>query len=245
MGDTATVVVTGSSGDVGTALCLSMMDDGYAVLGLDVAPPLFEHPLFTFSETDLTVPTEIDAALEKVESRVGAVIHCAALQPLVGAGHGADLSLWAQAYAVNVLSLEHIVSHLRSDLSSTAPHRVIAIGSVHQHVTSRDIAPYSVSKAALAGWVRAAALDLGSEGIVTIGVSCGAIDSRKLEEGLTRFDRPAEALATLVGRIPLGRLIDPHDLSHLTRFLLTAEAAHFMGSNLVFDGGITGVLASE
>lgn len=245
MGDTTTVVVTGSSGDVGTAVCQSMVEDGYSVLGLDVAAPILEDPRFTFSKTDLTVTTEIDASLEKVESRVGAVVHCAALQPLVGAGHGADLSLWAQSYAVNVLSLEHIVSRLRSDLSSTAPHRVIAIGSVHHQVTSRDIAPYSVSKAALAGWVRAAALDLGSEGIVTIGVSCGAIDSRKLEEGLTRFDRPSEALANLVGKVPLGRLINPSDLSHLTRFLLTAEAAHFLGSNLVFDGGIMDVLASE
>lgn len=245
MSDSVIVVVTGSSGDVGTAICRSMLDDGYAVLGLDIAPPLFEEPLFTHCHTDLAVTTEIDAALDKAESRVGAVIHCAALQPHVSAGHGADLSLWAQAYAVNVLSLEHIVSRLRSDLSSTAPHRVIAIGSVHQHVTSRDIAPYSVSKAALAGWVRAAALDLESEGIVTIGVSCGAINSRKLQEGLTRFDRPAEALAKLVSKVPLGQLIQPSELSHLTRFLLTAEAAHFVGSNLVFDGGITAVLASE
>ena len=245
MSDTTTVVVTGSSGDVGTALCRSMLDDGYAVLGLDIAPPLFEDPRFTFSQTDLTVTTEIDAALEKAESRVGAVIHCAALQPLVGAGHGADLSLWAQAYAVNVLSLEHIVSRLRSDLSSTAPHRVIAIGSVHQHVTSREIAPYSVSKAALAGWVRAAALDLGSEGIVTIGVSCGAIDSRKLEEGLTRFQRPAEALENLVGKIPLGRLTTVRDVSHLIRFLLTEEADYFVGANIPFDGGVSSLLASE
>lgn len=245
MSDTITVVVTGSSGDVGTALCRSMLDDGYAVLGLDIAPPLFEDPRFTFSQTDLTLTTEIDAALEKVESRVGAVIHCAALQPLVGAGYGADLSLWAQAYTVNVLSLEHIVSRLRSDLSSTAPHRVIAIGSVHQHVTSRDIAPYSVSKAALAGWVRAAALDLGSEGIVTIGVSCGAIDSRKLEEGLTRFDHPAKALSNLVGKLPLRRIMNPRELSNLVQFLLRPESAHFLGSNLNFDGGISGVLASE
>jgi len=243
--DTVTVLVTGSSGDVGTAICQSMLEDGYRVLGLDVSPPSFEDPLFRFSRTNLTVTSEIDAALEKLESPVGAVIHCAALQPLVGAGHGADLSLWEQSYAVNVLSLEHIVSRLRSDLSSTAPNRVIAIGSVHQHVTSRDIAPYSVSKAALAGWVRSAALDLGSEGIVTIGVSCGAIDSRKLEEGLSRFERPGVTLEKLLDRLPIRRIIKPEELANLVGFLLTSDSAHFLGSNLTFDGGISAVLASE
>ena len=245
MTDKTTIVVTGSSGGVGTAICSAMINAGYLVLGLDIAEPVQPNPSLTFAKTNLAIPEEIESALSKAPSPVGAVIQCAAVQPLVGAGAGAPLAVWQETYAVNVLSLEFIASELKASLSATPPHRIIAIGSVHEKVTSRDIAPYSVSKAALAAWVRAASLDLGPAGITTIGISAGAIDTAKLEEGLQRFENPANARARMLEAIPARHLLSAQAIASLATFLLLPEASHFQGTNLCFDGGVSEVLAGE
>lgn len=245
MTEKTTIVVTGSSGGVGTAICSAMINAGYLVLGLDITEPVQSDPSLTFAKTNLAIPEEIQTALSKAPSPVGAVVHCAAVQPLVGAGAGAPLSVWQETYEVNVLSLEFIASQLKASLSATPPHRIIAIGSVHEKVTSRDIAPYSVSKAALAAWVRAASLDLGPAGISAIGISAGAIDTAKLEEGLQRFENPADARARMLKAIPAGKPLSGQEIASLGTFLLLPEASHFQGANLCFDGGVTGTLAGE
>lgn len=239
------VVITGSSGGFGSAVTAALIASGYTVLGLDQNPPRRQLTGLTHVQVDLSNPEAITAVLSKRSEPVGAVVHCAAEQPLAEAGGGAGLETWSRAYAVNVLALEHIVSELKADLAATEPHRVIAIGSIHDKATSRNIAPYAVSKGALAAWVRSAALDLGRHGIAAIGVSAGAIDSPKLREGLMRFPDPEAAWQRLVERLPVGRVVAPEDLAALCLFLLRPEAVHFTGTSVSFDGGVSSVLASE
>lgn len=240
-----TIVVTGASGGLGRAVVAELLAQGYQVLALDRNPaPHAEDGLMSV-DVDLADFPAVTRVLKKRNSAVGAIIHCAAEQPLGTAGGGVNAHSWTKAFSVNVLGLEHIVSELRNDLADTAPHRVIAIGSIHERVTSRNIAPYSVSKAALSAWVRAAAIDLGPLGISTVGISAGAIDSPKLDEGLARFPNPAHARADLVERLPAGRVVEPREVALLCLFLLREEALHFSGSNLTFDGGASSLLATE
>ena len=241
----STVVVTGSSGGIGSVVAQELVRSGYRVLGLDQRAPSFELEGFQAVSLDLAEPDQIDAALKTRQSKVGSIIHCAAEQPNLGAGDGGDLALWLRAYSVNVLAIEHLVSALKGELEVTKPHRVIAIGSVHDKLTSNKMAPYSASKAALAAWIRAAALDLASHGIAAIGISAGAVDSPKLHEGLLRFENRDAALEKLVSKLPAGRLVQPKDVADLCMFLLTPAGQHFTGSNVGYDSGVSGVLASE
>ena len=245
MSTKVTVVVTGSSGGIGSAIAKKLVEAGYQVLGLDQKNPDFVLENFTTVKLDLADPQQIDAALAGRVAPIGAIVHCAAEQPTLGAGHGGSLSDWKQAYAVNVLALEHLVSSTRDELEATAPNRVIAIGSVHDKVTSNKMAPYSTSKAALAAWIRAASLDLSSHGIAAIGISAGAVDSPKLREGLQRFEDTDLALAGLIAKLPSGRLVSPSEVAELCLFLMSNAGHHFTGSNIRYDSGVSGVLASE
>jgi NAD(P)-dependent dehydrogenase (short-subunit alcohol dehydrogenase family) len=241
----AIAIVTGSSGGTGTAISKALIEAGYWVWGLDQAEPSFENEYFHSELVDLSDMEQLTETLQNLPSKVGVVIHCAAEQPLVSAAGGGELAAWTKAYLVNVLALEHIVSIVKPDLESTLPHRVIAIGSVHETITSKGIAPYSVSKAALGAWIRAASLDLAGAGIAAISVSVGAIDSPKLKEGLERFPDPENARIRLIERLPAGRLVSADDVAQLCVFLLRPEAQHFTGTSIRFDGGVSAVLATE
>lgn len=239
------VVVTGSSGGLGRVLVAELLANGFQVLALDREKPSQNRNGVSFVQVDLADFPAITKALRERETDVGAVVHCAAEQPLAPAGGGFSLESWTETFSVNVLALEHIVSELKKDLEKTPPHRVIAIGSIHDKLTSPKMAPYSVTKAALAAWVRAAAIDLGASGISAIGISAGAIDSPKLDEGLARFPNPDQAKAKIDAILPSGRIMGPEEIARLCILLLGVEAVHFSGSNLTFDGGASSLLATE
>lgn len=74
------VVVTGGSGKVGRACVRDLVEHGYQVVNLDVAPS--KEPLCPFIHTDLTDYGQVVAALTGIDDRykgVDAVVHLAAI----------------------------------------------------------------------------------------------------------------------------------------------------------------------
>jgi 3(or 17)beta-hydroxysteroid dehydrogenase len=49
----------------------------------------------------------------------------------------------------------------------------------------------------------------------------------------------AEALQTLSGLIPLGRILEPKDVTHGIIYLASDESSMMTGSEFVIDGGLT------
>lgn len=241
----ATAIVTGSSGGIGSAVVSALCANGYSVLGLDKTPPKFFIDNFLSLIVDLSDEKAIARSLERKTSKVQVIIHCAAEQPQISTASKGSRSHWIRAFAVNVLAIETLTSLLKDELQISDKSRVIAIGSVHDKTTSKSMAPYSVSKAGLAGWVRAASIDLAPMRIPVIGISAGAVDSPKLKEGLARFADSDAALKTLVSKLPSGRLVSTSDVADLVMFMLSPAGHNFTGANVQFDGGISAVLASE
>jgi len=84
-----TVVVTGSSGLIGTGV-VHRLDEAYHVVGLDIAPPGSNYPeQAEFVECDLTSQASVDEALAEVSQRRGnrlaSVVHLAAYVDFSGA----------------------------------------------------------------------------------------------------------------------------------------------------------------
>jgi NAD(P)-dependent dehydrogenase (short-subunit alcohol dehydrogenase family) len=110
------------------------------------------------------------------------------------------------------------------------------------------MAAYATSKAALHGWVRAAALDLAPEVRVN-GVQPGAVRTEMLTRGLAR--RPEEgplerALGTLAAKTPLQRVAEPEDIAQLVNVMLSPAFNRFVtGSILAADGGALLRLGTE
>jgi NAD(P)-dependent dehydrogenase (short-subunit alcohol dehydrogenase family) len=240
---TRAALVTGAAGGIGTAICTRLRADGYLVLGLDRSQPsAADHWL----EVDLADPSAVSDATREAcrEHDVTVVVHNAAVQPLGGVGEISS-ELWGEAFRVNVLAADVMVGAARERLVNGGGS-VVVVGSVHGRETTRGICAYSTTKAALEGWVRAAALDLAPSVRVN-GVVPGAIDSAKLREGFARWgaDAAQVRLEHLLERTPLGRLGTIEDVAAVVAFLASDEARFMTGANVVVDGGATVRLATE
>ena len=239
---TRAIIVTGAAGGIGAAICQRVRSEGYIAIGID-------RDLCSEADVDVRIDLReserlIDLGRELARDyELTAVIHNAAVQPLAGAGQTA-LSEWIDALRVNVIAVDALVSGTRENLA-TNDGSVVVVSSVHARATTGGLTAYATSKAALEGWVRSAALDLGPE-IRVNAVAPGAIDTAKLREGFARWGESAEERkAVLRERTALRRIGEPADVAAAVSFLIGDDARFITGAVLVVDGGATARLGSE
>jgi NAD(P)-dependent dehydrogenase (short-subunit alcohol dehydrogenase family) len=239
---TRAVIVTGAAGGIGAAICQRVRSDGYIAIGIDRE-----------SAPDADVGLRVDLRDSEQLTAVGrqlardyaleAVVHNAAVQPVAGTGE-TSFSDWTDALRVNVLAVDALVTGTRTSLAANHGS-VVAVSSVHARATTGGLTAYATTKAALEGWVRSAALDLGPA-IRVNAVAPGAINTAKLREGFARWGASTEErTATLRERTALGRIGEPTEVAGAVAFLIGEDAHFITGTILVVDGGATARLGSE
>lgn len=239
---TRAVVITGAAGGIGAALCRRMRTEGYLVIGIDREPS-------PGADVDLRMDLRDSEQLTGVGRQLGrdyalkAVVHNAAVQTLAGTGE-TSLADWTDALRVNVLAADALVAGTSTSLAAN-DGSVVVVSSVHARATTGGLTAYATTKAALEGWVRSAALDLGPA-IRVNAVAPGAIDTAKLSEGFARWGESAEERKSVLReRTALGRIGEPADVAGAVAFLIGEDARFITGSVLVVDGGATARLGSE
>lgn len=110
--------------------------------------------------------------------------------------------------------------------------RIISVGSWFATRTGiPGIADYSATKAAIAGYTRGWARDLGSKGITVNMVQPGAIDTDMNPE-----DGPFSK--GVISTIALNRYGRPEEIAAAIVFLASPAASYITGTTLTVDGGM-------
>ncbi len=110
--------------------------------------------------------------------------------------------------------------------------RVVALGScLAERVGTPGLADFAATRAAIAGFCRGAAHDLGPRGITVNVVQIGAIESQT-DQGMSK-----EMLAAERDANALRRLGKPSEVADAIMFLVGPGAAFITGSVLNVDGG--------
>ncbi len=111
--------------------------------------------------------------------------------------------------------------------------RIINISSIVGLTGNAGQANYVASKAALIGFTRSVALEVGSRNI-----TCNAIAPGLIETDMTRA-LPDNLREYALQRIPLGRFGTPEEVAFGVLFLCSDYASYITGQVLTIDGGLT------
>jgi 3-oxoacyl-[acyl-carrier protein] reductase len=93
-------------------------------------------------------------------------------------------------------------------------------------------ANYAASKAAIIGFTKSLARELGSRGVRANVVAPGYVKTA-LTDVL-----PEEATQAMIQNTPLGRVAEPEEIAGAVRFLASDQASFITGEVLLVDGGL-------
>jgi 3-oxoacyl-[acyl-carrier protein] reductase len=110
---------------------------------------------------------------------------------------------------------------------------IINISSIIGLSGYRGLSVYAATKAALDGFTRSLARELGSRGITVNSIAPGYLRT-EMSHGLDE-----NQLGQIIRRTPMGRLGDPEDVARAALFLADPDNQYISGQVLVVDGGLT------
>jgi len=135
---------------------------------------------------------------------------------------------------LNVLAPMVLTKYVvRSMMTEQKGGRIINISSVVSLTGYSGLAVYAATKAALVGFTRSLAREVGQIGITVNAIAPGFVDT-EMTSALSEEDR-----GRLARRSALRHLIEPGDVAHAVEFLLGDGAKNITGTLLTVDAGST------
>ncbi len=236
-------LVTGATRGLGRAIALELAGDGATVVGTattdegaaKIAAFLGQAGnAGTGMRLDVKDASATEGTLAAIEAKYGAITIL-----VNNAGITRDNLLlrmsddeWDSIMATNLKPAYRLAKAVLRGMIKARRGRIIQIGSVVGSSGNAGQVNYSAAKAALIGFTKSLAQEVGSRSITVNCVAPGFIDT-DMTRDLTDAQR-----ATLLAKIPLGRLGKPEDIAHAVAFLASPGAGYVTGATLHVNGGM-------
>ena len=252
MTSTRTAVLTGAAAErgIGQATARAYANAGWAIAILDLdedlaarvaadiaaeyGVPAYGGPVNVADESSVAAAQQAIAAqvADGALPSVGALANIAGITSPVPFLE-TTLDLWNKVMAVNATGTYLVTKAFLPDMIEQGFGRIVNMSSVSAQRGGGVFGkvPYSSAKAAILGFTKALARELGSSGVTVNAVTPGAVDTN------IRVGTTDEIEAAIVGAIPLGRTATPEEVAAVFVFLSSDEASYLQGTTIDINGG--------
>lgn len=240
------VLVTGVCGDIGSQLAKYFLDQGFRVLGLDIASEApkncLGNELLNFVSCDLADPHPTAAAIDSfvqtygpvriVINNVGIIFNSPVVSFVDGEMVCHDFSDWNRVLAVSLSAAFYVTTCCVKHMTRVGGGGVVInVSSISANGNPGQSA-YSAAKGGINSLTIAQAKELGPFGIRVAAIAPGFLDTPSTHRAMTD-----EALKKIKRNIPLRRLGTVDELVHAIQFIISNP--YYTGTILELDGGLS------
>jgi 3-oxoacyl-[acyl-carrier protein] reductase len=237
-----TVVVTGVTGGLGIASAGRLLHEGYRVVGVGrqindaIERLISEHAeQMHFESFDFNEIRKISALAKHIINTCGPIyglVNNAALghDGVLPTMHESEIS---ELIRVNIEAPVLFTKYISRSMICRQEGRIINVGSVIGHTGYSGLSVYGATKAAMEGFSRSLARELGKLKITVNTLAPGYMET-KMTAGLE-----GKKLDSVKRRCALGELATVDDAAAMIAYLLSDDAKRITGSTLTVDAGST------
>ncbi|MCL1856116.1 MAG: 3-oxoacyl-[acyl-carrier-protein] reductase [Kiritimatiellaeota bacterium] len=240
---TATVLVTGASRGIGSAIATAFAEEGADVVVTARTREALAETARAIEgmgrrclplAMDVVDSAAVDAGVAAALEAFGKIDVC-----VNNAGITKDMLLirmtdaeWDDVMETNLKGAFRVTRSVAKAMVRQRKGAIVNITSIIGLIGNAGQCNYSASKAGMVALTKSAAKELASRGIRVNAIAPGFI-----ETGMTDALPPA-VKATVLDLIPLGRFGSAEDIAKATLFLASEDAAYVTGQTLSVNGGM-------
>lgn len=239
------VLITGGTGDIGTAVAKQLDSTFKHVIALDLISndqgeawlqdlKEQEYKNVTFRHMDVTDYEQCSEVIGLIIEKFGSI------DVLINnAGITRDAVFtkmtkkqWDEVLRVNLDGMFNVTKQVVESMKAQESGRIVNVSSVNAQKGQFSQANYAASKAGVYGFTKSLAQELMIKNITVNSISPGYVNTR-LMKGI----RP-DILDGIINLIPAKRLAEPQEIAWAIEFLISEKSRYITGANLSVNGGL-------
>ena len=240
------VIVTGGSRGLGLGIVRKLLESGFHVIAVarsksDALRELEEtaspdgRPQLRFVACDLGDLEQIPALVKRIRDEAGPIFGLVnnagiSVEGVLGMMPDSDIE---RLVRVNTLSPILLTKYVVRSMMAGGGGSIVQVSSIVASTGFSGLAAYSASKAALVGFTRSLAREVGRLGIRVNAVAPGFV-ATDMTHTMTE-----EARKSIERRSALKRMAEAEDIANGVEFLLSDRAKNITGTVLTIDAGGT------
>lgn len=141
---------------------------------------------------------------------------------------------WDEIWEANFFFVVKTLKTLLDNNSLAANARLVVFSSVWEEVARKNKSAYISSKAAIGGFIRSMASELGDKNISINGLLPGIIESP-----MTRKNLSLAQMNQIIDQTPGNKLVKPEEIASIAEFLASKNSQGINGQSITVDNAWT------
>lgn len=239
-----TAVVTGAARGIGRAISARLLRDGFQVVIADIDYAMARTTAIELAgnesscayalPVDVSDPTSVQALVSVVleqSQQIDVLVNNAGVVGLAQTVAGYPIPEWRRIMAINLDGVFYCCRAVLPGMLERGSGRIINIASISGKEGNPRMSAYSASKAGVIGLTKALAKE-----VATLGIFVNCIAPALIETDMVQQMTP-DVAASLVSKIPMGRVGQPYEVAALVSWLASEECTFSTGAVFDISGG--------